>query len=294
MQSGRLPKERRYYTRMANAKGDKAKLLKFISDGDNILDVGAGNGVLENLVFEAFPNVYITSLDYNENTNLLFSDMKEKYGRQINVVSNDYFAYMKQEQNKTFDVIIFSSVIHEMISYPTTGTDRYDTSIINEIIRVAYNHLNPGGKIVIRDGVKPMVTPTVEVEFLDREMEQLSHLFQEQFKAFDVNINRLGHKAIMDMATFAEMAYTITWGKESFDREVQEYYTYFSIRDWQNLYEEMRKSMNIKNVYFDKYVQEGYKKNLRNKMLVRNRKTQRAIKCFPATNCIVVFEKYGV
>lgn len=44
-----------YYERMESAYGDKARILPYIKDGDSVLDVGAGTGMIALMILEACP-----------------------------------------------------------------------------------------------------------------------------------------------------------------------------------------------------------------------------------------------
>lgn len=53
----------RYYERMESSGDDKLKITRFLSDGSSVLDVGAGGGVLAELLLNRFPNIHVTALD---------------------------------------------------------------------------------------------------------------------------------------------------------------------------------------------------------------------------------------
>ena len=90
----------------------------------------------------------------------------------------------------------------------------------------------------------------------------------------------------------------VNWGEESFAREVQEWYGYYTMDDWVGEEKRLAYSHKLFLTHTEKYLQPGYKEHLRGKIILQSAPRldwsgqvySKPID-FPASNCLVVFER---
>lgn len=122
---------------------DKLRLSPFV-DGDRILDVGFNDGELTSELALRHPNKYVIGIDYDHG--------KVEASRAM----PNYFTPVEATIESlnplygTFDTIIFSSVLHEIYSYG------HGASSVLKTLCHAYERLNPGGRILVRDMMRPV------------------------------------------------------------------------------------------------------------------------------------------
>ena len=288
-----------YYTRMASSANDKAKIADFIQDGDKVLDVGAGGGVLAELLLNRFPAVHITALDASDTATERLNELKQRFADRLTVVQCDFFEYQPECR---FDVVVFCSTLHELFSYCRYNGELYRPETVTAALKCAANLLVPGkGRIIIRDGIASSHNPRVLVQYHDAGLQRLAERFESEFEGFSLGIVHSPWGDIMPYNSMRELLYTITWGPDSFDREVKEWYGYYSLADWKK--EELRlcASCGLVLVHLEKYLQPGYKEHLQGKVSVLSapRLHQDATIAakpieFPASNCLVVFSNQYV
>ncbi len=126
-----------YYERMESSGDDKLKITKFLSDGDSVLDVGAGGGVLADLLLSLFPNMHITALDQSDTAVERLNALTKKYPGRLSVVQADFFAF---EPENPFDAVVFCSSLHEIFSYTEYEGKRFrPETIILRIMKSSQN-----------------------------------------------------------------------------------------------------------------------------------------------------------
>lgn len=286
----------RYYARMEASGDDKLKIAQFINDHDSILDVGAGGGALSKLLLAKFPNIHITALDSSDTAVSRLNALAVKYPGRLEVVQADFFHY---EPNMQFDDVVFCSSLHEIFSYTEYNGKRFNKDTISLALSHAADMLKDDkGKIIIRDGVAARYNPKVLVEYRDPEMKKLAARYEAEFKGFPLNIRHTTAGDVMPYNSMMELLYTITWGEESFSREVQEWYGYFTLNDWEREEPWMSFKYKLFLSHIEKYLQPGYKENLQDKVQVQSAprldwdgKVHTHPIELPASNCLIVFER---
>ena len=284
----------RYYERMESSSDDKLKIAKFLTDGDAVLDVGAGGGALAELLLAHFPNMRITAIDQSDTAIARLEALSEKYAGRLSVVQADFFAFEPTEQ---FDAVVFCSSLHEMFSYTKFEGKFFQKEVVgNALSRAAACLKQETGKIIIRDGVASTHNPRVLVRYKDSELKELAERFENEFDGFPLEIVHTPFGDVMPYNSMRELLYTVTWGKESFGREVKEWYGFFSLEDWKAEEQWLYVSSGLVLVHSEKYLQPGYKEHLQNKVenqsaprLKMDGRIQSKPIEFPASNCLVVF-----
>ena len=286
----------RYYERMEASADDKLKIAKFLSDGNSVLDVGAGGGILAELLLRYFPNIHVTALDQSDTAVARLNSLADKYPGRLSVVQSDFFNFKPEER---FDAVIFCSSLHEIFSYTEYEGEHFRKEIISSTLDHAASFLKQGeGKIIIRDGVATRYNSKVLLRYTDAKLKKLAERYENEFEGFPLEIVHTPLGDVMPYNSAMELLYTITWGEESFEREVQEWYGYYTLDDWVKEEKRLAYSHKLFMVHAEKYLQPGYKEHLRGKVVLQSAPRldwsgqihSRPID-FPASNCLVVFER---
>lgn len=286
----------RYYERMESSGDDKLKITRFLSDGSSVLDVGAGGGVLAELLLNRFPNIHVTALDQSNTAVARLNTLADKYPGRLSVVQTDFFEFKTEER---FDAVIFCSSLHEIFSYCEYEGERFRKETISRALDKAASFLKQGeGKIIIRDGISARYNPKVLLKYTDPALKKLAERYENEFEGFPLEIIHTPLGDIMPYNSMMELLYTITWGEESFAREVQEWYGYYTMDDWVGEEKRLAYSHKLFLTHTEKYLQPGYKEHLRGKIILQSAprldwsgQVYTKPIDFPASNCLVVFER---
>lgn len=283
-----------YYGRMDSAKDDKRKMLQFIHDREKVLDVGAGSGVVSRMVLDSFSSARVHAIDPCISAAEHFEDLVTGYPERFHFSTMDFLS-MPEEQ---YDVIIFCSVIHEIFSYTVYEGQKFNLDIVDTVLRKAARMLKPEGRIIIRDGVAPTYNNKVLLRFKDEELKHLSARFENEFMGFPLEIKHTSLGLVMPRRSAMEMLYTITWGDGSFEREVQEWYGFYSLEDWRQQEQRLMVCQKTVLIHLEKYLQPGYTEHLEAKVdfmtapkLGMDGQLRMRSAAYPASNCLVVFKK---
>lgn len=283
-----------YYDRMASAKDDKLKILQYLSDGDCVLDVGAGGGALAELLLEQFPHMQVTALDQSDSAAEKLHALAARFPDRLTVVQADFFEF---KTDARFDAVVFCSSLHEIFSYTEYKGERFRKETVTLALDHAISFLKQGaGKIIIRDGVASRHNPKVLLKYTDPALKRLAERFENEFEGFPLKIVHTPLGDIMPYNSMMELLYTITWGEESFPREVQEWYGYHTLEDWEREGKRLIHTHGMLLIHAEKYLQPGYGEHLKDKVVLESaprlrwdgRAHSRPIE-FPASNCLVVF-----
>ena len=183
--------------------------------------------------------------------------------------------------------MIFSSILHEIFSYTETENGRFEMESVTKALRNAYASLKPGGRIVIRDGVKsPDDDSVIEIRFKDPAGMEFFKNFVRDFQGLkDVEDKKIeifeSENRVRACTNYArEFLYTYTWGPSSYAHEVQEQFGYFTKEEFQAFFEELGARL----IRCDAFLEPGYVTHLAPKV-------ELSVSRFPDSNCIVVAEK---
>jgi len=265
--------EERYFERMAKSMGDKARILKYlppVTAGANppkILDVGAGGGEFAKLLQDE--GYEVTALDANEDA---VDRMLYKYNdlKVVKALAN----HAHDLGEDLYDSVVCSSILHEVYSY---GDDVHRMGHISSLKRATesfYKALKPGGKLLIRDGVKPVNwDDPAEIEMLPGHENHMVQKYLDMCpfsngKAYGEQGSKIqltntgGKKWVGNLQSCMEFAYTYTWGEGSYPRETQELYTPLTLNEYRDLLSET--GFEVEESF--SYLQEGYPLNLNDKI----------------------------
>lgn len=114
-----------------------------------LVDEGCGTGKLLRLLAQRYPNARIVGRDASpEFVRRSIEETRDL--SNVSVVLGDLSTPVKGFQHGTVTTKIFSSVLHEVFS-----TNGYTAAPLRKVLKQSFKDLRPGGRILIRDGVKP-------------------------------------------------------------------------------------------------------------------------------------------
>ena len=280
----RLNNEEKYLSIMnASEESTKNSIIEYVT-GQTVVDVGSGGGVLLDLLEERYPDKRIIGTDIADNVWQVLEKKRKDEGHGWTVLRHNFVDGPFPEK---VDAILFSSILHEVFSYTETENGRFEIGSVTTALRNAYASLNPGGRIIIRDGVKSKVDDSViEIRFKDPEGMEFFRNFVRDFEGLkdieDKKIEILEQENKVKACTnyAREFLYTYTWGRQSYPHEVQEQFGYFTIEEFREFFE----GLGAKIIRCDAFLEPGYVTHL-------SPKVELSVETFPDSNCIVVVEK---
>ena len=280
----RLNNEDKYLATMnASESSTKNTIIDYVA-GSKVVDVGSGGGVLLDLLEEKYPEKTIIGTDISDNVIMELEKKKSMEGHNWSVLRHNFvdgpFPYGA-------DSIIFSSILHEVFSYTETKNGRFEIDTVKQALKNAYDSLEKGGRIIIRDGVKSLMDDSViEITFTDPSGLDFFKNYVRDFEGLkDIRDKKILIKEEEGKASACtnfvrEFLYTYTWGQESYAHEVQEQFGYFTIAEYRAYFE----GLGAKIIRCDSFLEPGYVEHL-------SPKVKLSVDCFPDSNCIVVVEK---
>lgn len=268
--------EERYFERMARSMGDKAKLLNFLpvvekgKKAPRILDVGAGGGEFSLALYKLGYDV--VALDASEDAINHIKNISPEIETVFSLANHGSDTLAPE----SFDAIICSSILHEVFSY---GDDVHSIGHVTNLVRAISDLrglLKPNGLLIVRDGVLPTNwkdTATITMQDDAGVAAVLKYLEMCPFSngtAYNevgktVQLNYDGHKTFTgNVQSVLEVAYTYTWGVESYPRETQELYAVKTL----NGYKEFFIENGFMVTHTESYLQSGYPENLAGKIIL--------------------------
>lgn len=169
-----------YSEGMEKSAVEKVRILPFVKEG-NILEVGCGCGTVLELLSRYHPESRIYGTDIS-NTMLEKSKERKYTNNNISIIKADAREQVLKE--KSLDTIIFCSVLHEVYSY-----SGYSLKSVEDAIENAYIMLKPGGRLIIRDGVKPE-EKAVYIKFKKEGVEKKFYRFAEEFGPYKIEYKK--------------------------------------------------------------------------------------------------------
>ncbi|MBR6488853.1 MAG: methyltransferase, partial [Clostridiales bacterium] len=281
--------EEKYLSTMNDVNTSTKDTIIDYSVGTRIVDVGSGGGVLLDRLEKKFPDREIIGTDISSNVIDALNAKKKKEGHQWNVVVHNFVEGTFAENA---DTVIFSSILHEIYSYTETPNGRFEIESVKAAIKNACKSLNPGGRIIIRDGIKTDGSELVTIRFKDSDGMDFFNNYRNDFKGLkDIPDNRKVVSTDADNLTVTgdinfmrEFMYTYTWGKQSYAHEVQEQFGYFTLKEYTDFLE----SIGAKIVVARELLESGYPLNLGKYLDLSDSNGNERV--YPASNCIIVAE----
>lgn len=210
--------EDRYFSRMKKSIDSKAVLVDFAKPG-TVLDVGAGGPELSLRFKEAGFSPQALDVSVDSIKRLEAAGIPAVYGHAENI---------QELVKEPLDNIVFSSILHEVFSY----SQEDGREAIRETLKGAFEALKPGGRLLIRDGVK--TDRGAEASTLIAEDTESKHLIAEYLDKSplvptEVTLTPAGESRWSgNLAATSEVMNTINWGRDSLPRECQELFGVFT------------------------------------------------------------------
>lgn len=267
-----------YFQRMDSSVDQKAELLKWISGGP-VAELGPGSGSLTELIVAQDGVTEVLALDASPDA---ISRLAERFignpqvGFRESTLGEDPNPFGGQR----FEAIVASSVFHEVYSFLGDRGLRLIAQQLSEA-------LLPGGRFILRDGVKPEGAGRRARMKVAPRLIELAERYCAEGRD-DLRPQVQGSTAYGTQHQIAEMAFTITWGGEAFQREVEEQYQLYSLQGAEDFYGEF----GLKLIHGEVYTQQGYLDNLADSPMETAAEAGASWEpWFPETNALWIFEK---
>jgi SAM-dependent methyltransferase len=228
-----------YITGMANSKPDKAKILEFIH-GKRILELGCGSGAVLELLQEHDQSTELVGIDLSAK---LIGAATKKLGSQVRFHRQDIFElcqFPKKLQEPAFSSVILCSALHEFATFALEHPEIFFEPGVSpihvaakRIFSLAKNLLEPGGTLIVRDGVK-LEPEQVTVKFKSPELEQTFWHFSDDFRPFKIEFVAKANTYTMQASHFYEFA-TKYFYQTNWDIEVSEIFGWASSHELEQL-----------------------------------------------------------
>lgn len=286
----RLNNEDKYLSTMNDVTAStKDGIIDYVV-GDTVVDVGSGGGILLDKLESKYPKKTVLGTDISTNVIETLNQKKQREGHNWNVQVHNF---VDTKLDSLVDSIIFSSILHEIYSYTDGQNGRFDIESVKSALSNAFDSLNKGGRIIIRDGVKTVGNDIRKIRFnspsgLDffknyiRDFGGLKDIPEDK-KVLNIDDDSL--TVVGDINLIREFLFTYTWGNESYAHEVQEQFGYFTLDE----YKEYFKNLGATIIYAEELLEPGYPDNL-NKYLTLFDNNDNEVE-YPNSNCIIIVEK---
>jgi len=294
----RVANEASYLASMNAARSDKQRMLDYVRPG-TIVEIGPGGGVVLDLLEQRFPDSQILGVDLSREVISALEARAKAGGHRWRVVHGAAEALPELAHN--VDSVVFCSILHEVYSYTPPP---FSLASVERVIKAAWAALRPGGRIVIRDGIRPP-DGTRRIRFVAPDARPTFDLYVAQFEGRHITFENLPPKAEpgglrptggvdrveLSTADAMEFLYTYTWGPASFPYEVRELYGILTYEQYVEHLVRWCPGAHVIDVpaALRSYLQPGYRDNLAGKIELTDEHD--APVELPDSNCLIVIEK---
>ena len=286
----RLNNENKYLATMNRAANStKESIISYVT-GRTVVDVGSGGGILLDRLEQKYPDKRVIGTDISANVIEVLNRKKAKEGHRWEVRVHNFVDGCFGEP---VDSIIFSSILHEIFSYTEGENGRFDLASVRLALRNAYDSLRPGGRIIIRDGIRTDSKELRTVRFADASGMDFLRNYRNDFKGLtdipeEKKITALDEDKLEvtgDINFIREFMYTYTWGSDSYAHEVQEQFGYWTLAEFKSFFGELGAELLVA----EEFLEPGYPDHL-GKLLTLTDASGTEVE-YPPSNCIIVAEK---
>lgn len=285
----RLQNEKTYLTDMNNAHKHK-RIISEYAVGNTIVDVGAGGGVMLDILSEDHPHATVIGIDVATNVIEELNRRKFRENKKWLVKKADALNLKKDFEPNSVDTIVFSSVLHELFSYIPFKGKKFNIEVVIQALKSSFEVLRPGGRIIIRDGI--MTEPKEQLrllEFLTPDGMDFFKRYVKDFKGRKIQYEQISERVVkLPVNDLMEFCYTYTWGEEAYPHEVQEQFGYFTPSEYQKSIKDALGEQ-VRILHFSHYLQDGYEKHLLPKIRVMDEHGN--VVRLPDSTCFIVIEK---
>ncbi|PAF36581.1 SAM-dependent methyltransferase, partial [Terribacillus saccharophilus] len=284
----RLQNEQTYLTDMNNGQ-DHKRIISDYAKGTLMLDIGAGGGVMLDILSEDHPEAEVVGIDVSTNVIEELNRRKTRENKRWQVKQADALELKEYYDPGSVDTIVFSSILHEMFSYIPYKGKKFNPEVVIQALKSAFEVLNDGGRIIIRDGI--MTEPKDDMRYLEFKDEKGYEFFKRYVK--DFKGREIAYEVVNDVHIklsvndAMEFLYTYTWGEEAYPHEVQEQFGYYTPSEYKKAVEEALGDK-ARIIAFKHYLQDGYEEFLSSKVKVMD---EQGVEGLPDSTCFIVIEK---
>jgi SAM-dependent methyltransferase len=225
-----------YAAGMEASAPDKAKLLKWVKPGV-VADLGCGTGTVLALLKRKFPRGQFVGVDLSEE---MVAHCRRRFPG-LEIRRHDITVRLFDEES--IDTIVLCSVLHEVFSYKG-----YDLSAVRETLGHCAEALKRGGRLLLRDGVKPEREDSVYLTFLNEPAKLKFFRFAKEFGSSEVvwrEVDGRVHVARRDAMEFlTKYIYDVNWV-----HEVKEHFGVLPLQGW---VDEVKR-LGLKPFFYDSY-----------------------------------------
>lgn len=283
----RLQNEQTYLADMNNGQ-DHKRIISDYATGTLMLDIGAGGGVMLDILSEDHPEAEVVGIDVSTNVVEELNRRKTRENKRWQVKQADALELKDYYNPGSVDTIVFSSILHEMFSYIPYKGKKFNHNVIIQALKSSFEVLNDGGRIIIRDGIMTEPNDMRYLEFKDDKGHEFFRRYVKDFKGREIVYDVLEDGNIkLPVNDAMEFLYTYTWGEEAYPHEVQEQFGYFTPSEFKKAIEEALGDK-ARIVAFKHYLQDGYEEFLSPKVKVMD---EQGVEVLPDSTCFIVIEK---
>lgn len=209
-----------YAAGMEASAGDKARILDFVKPG-LIADLGCGSGTVLELLRRAFPGSRRVGVDASSK---MLSLCRERFGEDVELLRRDITKPLFPDASA--DTVILCSIMHEVFTYKG-----YNVDAVRRTLRRCAKALKPGGRIVIRDGLKPARQDTVYLSFLRDGVREKFLRFAAEFGSSEVAWKEVDGRVQLARRDAMEFLTKYLYEK-NWRFEVKEHFGVFTLVEW--------------------------------------------------------------
>lgn len=285
----RLQNEQRYLSEM-NSGEDHKKIIADYAIGDLMVDIGAGGGVMLDVLSENHPNARVIGIDISTNVVEDLNKRKMREQKRWEVKQADALDLCSYFKKESVDTIVFSSILHEMYSYIPYKGKQFNIEVIQEALRSSFEILKPGGRIIIRDGIMTEPRDQIRIlEFHDPKGMAFFLRYAHDFKGREIKYVKLSeNKVKLPVNDAMEFLYTYTWGEESYPHEVQEQFGYATPSEYHSIIK-LALGKEAEIVTLQHYLQDGYEEHILPKVRILDQDHEKVR--LPDSTCFIVIQK---
>lgn len=218
------------------------ELLK-INDKVTILDVGCANGALTHTLRNVLPeNVDIIGIEPNRERYLRAKTLEKKGIEFLNSGFDSVFANDFRGEYGLANIVLFSSVMHEIASDINNGHDiRYTPTPIINALKLANDILSHDGYVIVRDFIKQPLSEEryITAQFANHQIrEDLNKFLSVRKSPLLGQVSKM--PSIIREDILLEFLMCETWGAENWSREVLEKKLIMEPSQWTAAFETAR------------------------------------------------------
>jgi SAM-dependent methyltransferase len=251
-----------YVAGMARSKPDKAKILGFVT-GNRVLELGCGSGAVLELLQHHDPNIELVGIDLSAK---LLGAAAKQLGDQVRFHRQDIFELCKNPEKLNepkFSSVILCSALHEFASFALEHPERFIEAGVppmlvaaKQIFGLAKSLLEPGGTLIVRDGVK-LDAQLLQIRFKNPELQETFWRFSDDFRPFNLEFSLQGNIYTVQASHFYEFA-TKYFYQTNWDIEVGEIFGWASGLDLEQLLLETGFTPQTRQVYTIDFLKEKW------------------------------------